>query len=171
MKTHLIEWKRFVQKGPTCNRCDDTGGTLRDVIRTLNAGCGAKLARFRLKTTRLPARRIGEFNSILIDGRPLEQIVPGVTVTETDCRSCGELAGKPMSCRAVVIKGHTHNAVPADLIRSAICRVANCCGDDCDCGCGCGKPPRKSGTARREAVGALPCCDLKLARSRRPLKR
>jgi hypothetical protein len=144
---------------------------LRKVVRELNAGCGAKRARFHLKTTRLPATRVAESNSILIDGRPLEQIVPGVTVAEMECNSCGELTGQPTQCRAVTVDGHTHEAVPAELIRSAICRVANCCGDDCDCGCGCGESGAKSRTGKARAANGPQCCDLNPPRSRRPLKR
>jgi hypothetical protein len=171
MKTHIIEWLRFVRQGRTCNRCGDTGETLRTVIRELNAACGAKPMRFRLKTTRLPASRLAESNSILIDGRRLEEIVPGVAVTETECRSCGDLTGRPTQCRAVVAGGRTHDAVPAQLIRSAICRVADCCGDDCDCGCGCGESPRKAKAAMRATPSEPQCCGLKPAHSSRPLKR
>jgi hypothetical protein len=170
IKTHVIEWKRLVRQGRTCNRCGDTGETLRKVVRELNAGCGAKQARFRLKTTRLPATRVAESNSILIDGWPLEQIVPGVAVTETECDSCGELLGRTTQCRAVTVDGRTHDAVPAELIRSAICRVANCCGEDCNCGCGCGEAGAKSRTGKAQAANGPQCCDLNPARSRRLLK-
>lgn len=171
MKTHIIEWKRLVRQGRTCDRCGDTGETLRKVVRELNAGCGAKRARFRLKTSRLPASRVAESNSILIDGRPLEQIVPGVTVTETECNSCGELTGRSMQCRAITVDGRTHDAVPAELISSAICRVADCCGEDCNCDCGCDESGAKSRTGRA-ASGERPArLRLNPPRSRRPLKR
>jgi len=171
MKTHIIEWKRLIRQGRTCDRCGDTGGTLRQVIRELNAGCGAKRARFRLKTTRLPTSRVAESNSILIDGRPLEKIVPGVTVRETECNSCGELTGQPMQCRAITVAGRTHDAVPAELIRSAICQVADCCGEDCNCGCDCGESGVTSRTGRSKTANGPQCCDLNPPRSRRPLKR
>ena len=168
MKTHLIEWKRFVRGGNTCNRCESTGETLRTVIRELNAACGS--ARLRLKTTRLPASRLAESNSILIDGRPLEQILPAVQVKQTDCPSCGELIGKSAQCRTVVVEGRIHEAVPAELIRSAICRAAGCCGDDCNCGCGCGQPEDRARTKKVRASGEAPCCGLQPPRSRRALK-
>jgi hypothetical protein len=138
MTTHLIEWKRVTGRGRTCQRCSDTGQTLRELVHELNAGCGGKGRRFRLKTTRLPASRLAESNSILIDGRPLEQIVPGVSVTQTDCASCGDLTGTDAECRALVAGDRIHEAVPAELIRKAVCQVAACCGDDCACDCGCG---------------------------------
>jgi hypothetical protein len=171
MKTHIIEWKRFVRKGRTCDRCRDTGETLHQLIRELNVGCRTKLVRFRLKTTRLPVQRIAESNSILIDGRPLEEIVPGVVVKNTDCFSCGELAGKSIRCRAVMIKGRTHDSVPAELIRSAMCRLADCCGHGCNCDCGCGKPSAYTKTAKPEIAGKSSCCDLNPSRSRPPSNR
>lgn len=137
MKTHLIEWRRLVKRGQTCNRCEDTGTTLRRVVRELNAQCGKERARFRLKTVRLPATRLAESNLILVDGKPLEELVPGVKVTKTDCSSCTDLVGEATQCRAVVANGRTHEAVPSDLIRAAICRTADCCGEGCGCDCGC----------------------------------
>ena len=104
-------------------------------------------------------------------GQYLEQIVPGVAVTETECNSCGELTGQPTQCRAVTVDGRTHEAVPAELIRSALCRVANCCGEDCNCGCGCGESGAKSRTGKVRAANGPQCCGLNPAGSRRPLKR
>ena len=150
MKTHLIEWKRLVKHGRTCDRCEDTGATLRRVVRDLNTGCAKARVRFRLKTIRLPAARLAESNAILIDGQPLERLVPGVRAVETDCPSCGELNDKPSKCRALVADGRTHESVPADLIRAAVCRVADCCGEGCECGCGC-----ESG---RPQASKSPCC-------------
>jgi hypothetical protein len=140
MKTHTIEWQRLVQQGRTCERCHDTGATLRRVVRELNTRCSKAGVRFRLKTIRLTASRMADSNVILIDGEPLEQLAPGVRVTKTDCPSCGELIGQPAQCRAVVADGRTHEAVPAELIRAAVCRAADCCGERCDCDCGCAKP-------------------------------
>lgn len=148
MKTHLIEWKRFVQQGRTCQRCADTGVTLRQVIRELNTGCAKARVRFRLKTTRLPASRLAESNVVLIDGQPLERLVPGVRVVETNCSSCGELSGAPSKCRALAFDGQTHESVPADLIRVAVCRAADCCGEGCECGCGCETAKGKSAKAK-----------------------
>lgn len=156
MKTHLIEWKRVTGQGRTCERCDDTGNSLRELIHELNTGCSGQGRRFRLKTTRLPKARLAESNSILIDGWPLEQIVPGVSVTQTDCPSCGDLIGTDAQCRALVTDGRTHEAVPAELIRKAVCQVADCCGDDCACDCGCGKGKAKS--TQKGATAASACC-------------
>lgn len=150
MKTHLIEWKRLVKLGRTCDRCEDTGATLRKVIRELNTGCVKARVRFRLKTVRLPAARLAESNAILIDGQPLEQLVPRARVGETDCPTCGELTGETLKCRALNVDGRTHDSVPAELIRAAVCRVADCCGEGCECGCGC-----ESG---RPQASKSPCC-------------
>jgi hypothetical protein len=148
----------LVRQGRTCERCGDTGETLRKVIRELNAGCGAKPVRFRLKNTRLPVIRMAESNSILIDGRPLEQIVPEATVTKTDCPSCGELTGQATQCRALTVDGRTHEAIPAEMIRSAICRVAGCCGDGCACDCGCGETGAASRAGKARTTNGPKCC-------------
>jgi hypothetical protein len=150
MKTHLIEWKRLVRQGRTCDRCENTGATLRQVVRGLNTDCAKARVRFRLKTTRLPGARLAESNTILIDGQPLERLVPRLRAVETDCPSCGELTGKPSKCRALEVNGRTRESVPAELIRAAFCRVADCCGEGCECDDGC-----KSGTPQSSK---LQCC-------------
>lgn len=116
---------------------------MRQVVRELNTACGKNGARFRLKTTRLGPARLAESNVILIDGKPLEQLVPGARVKRTDCPSCGEISGKPATCRALALGGRTYESIPADLIRAAVCRAADCCGEGCagDCGCGAGGKP------------------------------
>ena len=124
MKTHTIEWKHLDQNGRTCDRCHDTGANLRSVVRKLNTSLRSRRVRFRLKETRLKPSRLAESNSIIIDGRPLETLLPATRVTTTECGSCGELLGQPTDCRALTQNGQTYDTIPAELIHDALRKVA-----------------------------------------------
>ena len=124
MKTHLIEWKHLDRNGRTCDRCNETGTNLRAVIRKLNASFRSRRVRFRLKETLLKPDRVAESNSIIIDGQPLETILPATRVTTTECGSCGELLGQPTDCRAVTKDGNTHGTIPEDIIHQALRKIA-----------------------------------------------
>ena len=124
MKTHTIEWKHLDQNGRTCDRCHDTGANLRSVVRKLNTSLGSRRVRFRLKETRLKPSRLAESNSIIIDGRPLETLLPATRVTTTECGSCGELLGQPTDCRALTMDGQTYDTIPPELIHDALRKIA-----------------------------------------------
>jgi hypothetical protein len=126
MKTITIEWKHLVRRGRTCDRCGDTGANLRRAIRLLNTRCHRPRVHFRLKKTPLDPRRIAESNSILVDGLPLEQLLPEMTVAMSKCDSCGDLIGGPAECRALIGERGQFETVSTDLIVSAACRVAKC---------------------------------------------
>ena len=124
MKTHTIEWKHLDRDGRTCDRCDSTGANLRAVIRKLNTSFRSQRVRFRLKETLLEPERLAESNSIIIDGQPLEAILPATRVTSTECSSCGELTGEAAECRAMTAEGTVHETIPAEIIHDALVKVA-----------------------------------------------
>jgi hypothetical protein len=126
MKTLNIEWKHVNLGGQTCDRCGDTGETLRGVVAELNHSRCGESTRFELRETKLGRGGVPESNVILVNGRPLESFLPGARVTTTGCDSCGELLGEPTDCRALETGGVTHEAIPAELIRAALCKAAEC---------------------------------------------
>ena len=142
MKIHTVEWKHLDRNGRTCDRCHDTGANLRTVIRKLNTSLRSRRVRFRLKETLLKPDRLAESNSIIIDGQPIEALLPATRVTTTECGSCGELLGQATDCRAVTKGGKTHETIPADMIQDALRKVAG--GD----GQGDGLNERKKGVTR-----------------------
>ena len=124
MKTHTVEWKHLEKNGRTCDRCHDTGANLRAVVRKLNTSLRSRRVRFRLKETLLKPTRLAESNSIIIDGQPLETLLPAARVTTTECGSCAELLGQPTDCRALTKDGKTHETIPAELLHDALRKVA-----------------------------------------------
>jgi hypothetical protein len=73
----------------------------------------------------LTADEIPESNIILLNGVPIEEILPETRKVENCCTACGELLGAPTLCRAIVHDGETHDAIPASLIREAVYQFIN----------------------------------------------
>lgn len=128
MKTLTIEWKHLDRDGDTCDRCGNTGRTLRKTVSALRRQCRPCGVAIKLIETKLPARRLQESNAILFNGVPLEIALGDAKVRESDCGSCATLLGQASQCRAVERRGKTYEAIPEKLIREAACRVADCDG-------------------------------------------
>lgn len=138
MKTHTVEWKHLDWNGRTCDRCHDTGANLRAVVRKLNTSLRSRRVRFRLKETLLKPDQLAESNSIIIDGQPLETMLPAMRVTSTECGSCGELLGQATDCRALNKDGRIHETIPEEVIHDALRKVVG------------GKLEESNGVAKRK---------------------
>src|SRR4030042_6483476 len=101
MKTITIEWLYYAKKGKTCNRCADTQGNLDIAAQELRKELKPKGVKIKLIKKILPKSKIPESNIILIDGVPIEHILPNTTNSESECCSCGDLCGKPTNCRTI----------------------------------------------------------------------
>ena len=127
MKSIIVEWMYLDVEGSTCERCNDTGREIEEVIFRLNAECEPSGVRIDLVETRLSASEIEKSNLILVNGAVLESLLPDARASSSSCSSCGELTGKEESCRTIVQSDSVHETIPQQLIREAICRVAQCC--------------------------------------------
>jgi len=127
MSRVVVEWKHLDVDGETCDRCGQTGADVAEVVRLLAAECGKKGVEILFRETRLPAAEIKQSNLVLINGVPIEEILPATFVSSSSCCSCSDLTGKEECCRTIVRFGMEHEAIPAQFVREAICLVARCC--------------------------------------------
>lgn len=127
MKTVVVEWKHLDQAGQTCDRCAETGAGVVETVQALAAECRQRGVELVFRETLLSPAEIAQSNLILIDGVAIEDILPGANASESCCCSCGELTGKDEVCRTIIRFGAEHEAVPPQMVREAICRVAGCC--------------------------------------------
>jgi len=127
MKQVTVEWKHLDQEGKTCERCAATGEGIAELVHQLQAECAPKGIEIIFTETRLTAAEIEQSNLILINGTTLETLLPHAIAAENPCCSCGDLIGRETCCRTIIWQGKTHEAIPPELIRQAICRVAQCC--------------------------------------------
>lgn len=127
MQTIDIEWQHLDVGGKTCRRCGDTGAELIQAIARLQAECAPKGVNIVFKETRLKADEIALSNTILINGIPLETILPDTQASTSCCPSCGDLTGRPEQCRTLVHLGQEYETISQDLIRQVVCLVGGCC--------------------------------------------
>lgn len=115
----VIEWRHLNKAGQTCDRCADTGQSVRSAVESLVDALEPGGWKVALKETLLTEEEICESNAILLNGVPLEQLLPNTRKSENCCASCGELLGSPTMCRTLERDGQTFEAIPATLIVEA----------------------------------------------------
>jgi len=117
-----IEWRHLEAGGITCDRCVDTGANLGRVIAQLRHEGFFDEFDLTLTETILPPERIDESNTLLVNGMPVEKILDA-DVTFTECSSCSDLIGEPACCRAVATDRDMYEALPEEMLRTAILKV------------------------------------------------
>lgn len=122
-----IEWKHLDVGGKTCDRCAGTGDEIREFVNRLHEECATQDVRITLKEVKLTDKEIPESNRIFINGIPLEEIIPGTTVSQNECSSCSDLLGSSTCCRTIIHSGIEYETIPKKLIREAVCKIAQCC--------------------------------------------
>lgn len=115
-----IEWKHLAKDGETCVRCGKTGENLKQIIAELESELKPQGVKIDFLETKLEPSQIHESNSILINGTPLETLLPQAQVEENECKSCSCLVEKYASCRAIKYNNKLYEDIPAKLIKQAI---------------------------------------------------
>ena len=111
MKTLEIEWKHLDKEGNTCIRCSDTGKALHKVVAELAEECRPHGWDIKFKETKLTDKEILESNIILLNGKPIEKILPNAFAGESDCQSCCKSTGSSStSCRTIEFDGKTYRS-------------------------------------------------------------
>lgn len=127
MQTIIIEWLHLDVAGATCQRCGDTGQEISRAVERLRIECAPRGVDIVFKETMLDADEIARSNTILINGVPLEEILPQALVSTSCCTSCSDLTGRSEQCRTLVHLGQEYETIPEGLIRQAVCKVGGCC--------------------------------------------
>lgn len=128
MKTLEIEWRHLDIDGNTCIRCSDTVEALDKVVAELAEECRPCGWDIKFRETKLTEKEISESNIILLNGIPIEKILPNSVAGESHCQSCGELtANSSTCCRTIESDGKSYESIPSYLIRQAVCEITQCC--------------------------------------------
>jgi len=127
MKELEIIWKHLDVDGKTCDRFAGTGDEIRQFVNLLHEECAMQDVHITLKEIKLTENEIEESNRILINGVPLEDILPETTVSQNACSSCSDLLGISTCCRTIIHTGKEYETIPQQLIRKAVCKIAQCC--------------------------------------------
>lgn len=119
MKHLEIEWRHLDKDGKTCDRCSETGETVRAAYADLVEELEPKGWEVALKETLLTDQEISESNSIYMNGVALETLLPDTRASENCCASCGEILGAPTMCRTLERDCQTFETIPAAVIVEA----------------------------------------------------
>ena len=126
MKTEfIIEWKHVGRDiESTCKRCGETGRAVMDVVEQIRPILEEEGITVQVVETPIENAAIGESNSILFNGMPLEDLIEGMEVTSTPCASCACITGQDdAACRAVEYDGERYESIPPELIARAALRA------------------------------------------------
>jgi hypothetical protein len=124
MKILKIDWQRLLTDGKTCSRCGATEQEVERASRNLEkslAPLGIKVVLEKREITpeafqKDPSRS----NSILLNGRPLEEWL-GLKVGQSPC--CGPCGDA--ECRTLESRGQVYETIPAELIIQGGLRAAS----------------------------------------------
>jgi hypothetical protein len=119
----LVEFEYLTVDGETCDRCGDTREAVRSAVADARAALPSALAALEFVERELTADRLAESNCVLVNGRPAEEWLGGVSVM-SDCPSCSDLVGESVCCREIEVDGVRTEAVGRDVVFDAIMAAA-----------------------------------------------
>jgi len=125
-KTLTIEWKHLDKDGKTCDRCGDTGESLRDLVNRLKACCTRDTLKVRFREIKLTGKHIRESNAVKFNGTPIENLLPKARTRESHCASCSEMVGGSVSCRTVESAGKSLASLPLSVLWKAAMSAIGC---------------------------------------------
>lgn len=117
-KSLVIETTVLRVDGETCERCGGTVEAVRSAAKQLESVLTPRGVRVTLVEHAASADNIEDSNSVMINGRSLEEWI-GAERVSTDCPSCGDLVGESTCCGAVSVGGTVHESFSVDQIQDA----------------------------------------------------
>jgi DNA repair exonuclease SbcCD ATPase subunit len=116
MKTLTIRWQRLInESGQTCERCGETGDSLKTAFNKLKKSLSELNIEVQLKEEALNflifTKDPLQSNRIWIGGKTLEEWVGGTVGKSQCCEVCGD-----SECRTILIGQDTFETIPEDLI-------------------------------------------------------
>jgi len=114
-----IEFRYFDRK--TCSRCRVTDKNVEKTVQELRKALKESGVSVLFKATKLPAKKLAQSNSILINGADIENLVGGKkSMRSSACFGCSKLVKGSCACRAYAYRGKRYRYVPKAMIREAI---------------------------------------------------
>lgn len=134
MKTITIAWQRLLSDGQTCPRCGSTETEIEKAFSVLKESLAPQGVNVVLEKGELTAEQFAQntlqSNSILINGKLLEEWIGGQTGQSQCCDVCG-----PNDCRTMAVDGDVHEVIPSALIiKAGLLAAVELLGKEaCDC--------------------------------------
>jgi len=113
-----ILWQRVTVGAETCERCGDTGQSVRRAAEALRLELAPRGIEVALTEKTLPPFAVQESNRVFFNGAALEDLV-GAEVGLNHCQSCCDLLGAQTDCRTLIVEGREYEALPEELLLRA----------------------------------------------------
>jgi len=108
-----------------CGRCRTTDKNVAKTVRGLRKALRASGISVDFKTKKLPMSGLAQSNSVLINGRDVEELVNGRRKARSSaCRGCSEIMERPCECRTYVYRGKKYSYIPQAMIREALLAIS-----------------------------------------------
>lgn len=114
----VTRWQRVVVGASTCERCGDTGESVRKAAARLAGELAPQGVVVRVEEKALPPFAVAESNRVFFNGEPLEVLL-GAKAGMSHCQSCCDLLGQQPDCRTLILGGQEHEALPEEQILRA----------------------------------------------------
>lgn len=118
MKRLDILWQRLVVGAQTCERCGDTGQSVRRAAEALRQELAVRGISVTLTEKVLPPfapQVLDESNRVFFNGASVEELL-GAEVGKNHCQSCCDLLGGQTDCRTLTVDGREFEALPEELL-------------------------------------------------------
>lgn len=115
MKTLHMLWQRVTVGAETCERCGDTGASVRRAAEVLRRELAALDIVVALNEKALPPFAVAESNRVFFNGESVEDLL-GAQVGMNHCQSCCEMLGAQTDCRTLIVEGREYEALPEELL-------------------------------------------------------
>jgi len=110
-----ILWQRVLKGAETCERCGDTGESVRRAAARLREALAPRGIEVALTEKALPPFAVAESNRVFFGGQALEELL-GATVGMNRCQSCCDLLDAQTDCRTLLLEGREYEALPEELL-------------------------------------------------------
>jgi hypothetical protein len=146
----VVEFDYLSVDGNTCDRCGDTHDAVRAAVSDARAALPSSVAVIDYLECELTPGRLDDSNRVLVNGRPAEEWLGGVSVM-SDCPSCSDLVGESVCCP---------EAVGRDVVFDAIMAAAGLAGEAGSAGLSSlsSREDRAAEASSRPAEPASACC-------------
>ena len=117
-----ILWQRVTVGAETCERCGDTGESVRRATERLRQELKLRGIEVELTERTLPPFAVEQSNRIFFNGAALEDLLGqshDVAVGMNHCQSCCDMLGGQTDCRTLCVDGQEHEALPEELLLRA----------------------------------------------------
>jgi len=120
MKKITVEWFRCCKEGQTCSRRENNSRVIHKIMAIMKPALMNMKIDLEMKEVMLADDRLNLSNTVMINGRSVEEILGEEEPEKTSCPLCSGPAGKDAYCRTFVFRGSIVDSLCEEMLQEAI---------------------------------------------------